>query len=386
MIMNEYTSRPQRKSGSMFLPSIRQAFPEFDSSFRERPTDHERDSLPRTPPSTTPPNGAHSHELTRTPEYTISPTYSKRIRLSPNEGRESKSSSQVPRPYGSLQQFTASVGPPSYQTWDNPNPDRSNVYIKGDNSPPQPTALPANTRRSEQEELRPTLPSIPTLNFGRGFDESCRIQGHTRNEYPVELHRRHSFAPGYGPGIDLGGHEYRPPGIPHNYSYPSNPQSLPIRPADPNGTPYPTGQYTPYLPRSHLPVGDYSMVVGNEINRTRRRRGNLPKETTDKLRSWFVSHLHHPYPTEDEKQEFMRQTGLQINQISNWFINARRRQLPTMINDAEVESKARKNHAANNKTPSSDKSPDCGGEGSDRSEFEIESRERKRSNIKRKSV
>lgn len=75
-------------------------------------------------------------------------------------------------------------------------------------------------------------------------------------------------------------------------------------------------------------------------NKQRKRRGNLPKETTDKLRSWFVAHLQHPYPTEDEKQELMRQTGLQMNQISNWFINARRRQLPTMINNVRAETDA----------------------------------------------
>ncbi|KAF4123213.1 hypothetical protein GMORB2_6763 [Geosmithia morbida] len=69
----------------------------------------------------------------------------------------------------------------------------------------------------------------------------------------------------------------------------------------------------------------------------RKRRGNLPKETTDKLRAWFMTHLSHPYPTEDEKQELMRVTKLQMNQISNWFINARRRQLPTMISNARIE-------------------------------------------------
>lgn len=54
-----------------------------------------------------------------------------------------------------------------------------------------------------------------------------------------------------------------------------------------------------------------------------------------------MAHLNHPYPTEDEKQDFMMQTGLQMNQISNWFINARRRQLPAMINNARNESEAR---------------------------------------------
>ncbi|KAL1901352.1 homeodomain superfamily [Sporothrix stenoceras] len=71
-------------------------------------------------------------------------------------------------------------------------------------------------------------------------------------------------------------------------------------------------------------------------SKQRKRRGNLPKETTDKLRAWFSDHLHHPYPSEDEKQDLMTQTGLQMNQISNWFINARRRHLPAMINNARA--------------------------------------------------
>lgn len=45
----------------------------------------------------------------------------------------------------------------------------------------------------------------------------------------------------------------------------------------------------------------------------RRRRGNLPKDITDKLRAWFFSHLAHPYPTEDEKQQLMDATGLQMS-------------------------------------------------------------------------
>ncbi|EPE28630.1 Homeo [Glarea lozoyensis ATCC 20868] len=69
----------------------------------------------------------------------------------------------------------------------------------------------------------------------------------------------------------------------------------------------------------------------------RRRRGNLPKEVTEILREWFHSHLHRPYPTEEEKLELMARTGLQINQVSNWYINARRRQLPGLISDANAE-------------------------------------------------
>jgi hypothetical protein len=57
------------------------------------------------------------------------------------------------------------------------------------------------------------------------------------------------------------------------------------------------------------------MGEGGNDSKQRKRRGNLPKETTDKLRAWFVAHLQHPYPTEDEKQELMRQTGLQMSML-----------------------------------------------------------------------
>ncbi len=58
---------------------------------------------------------------------------------------------------------------------------------------------------------------------------------------------------------------------------------------------------------------DMGMMGISGEAKQRKRRGNLPKETTDKLRSWFVAHLQHPYPTEDEKQELMRLTGLQMS-------------------------------------------------------------------------
>jgi hypothetical protein len=45
----------------------------------------------------------------------------------------------------------------------------------------------------------------------------------------------------------------------------------------------------------------------------RRRRGNLPKEITDKLNRWFHANINHPYPTEEQKQEMLRNTGLQIS-------------------------------------------------------------------------
>jgi len=63
----------------------------------------------------------------------------------------------------------------------------------------------------------------------------------------------------------------------------------------------------------------------------KKRRGNLPKTATNILKKWLFEHLFHPYPTEEEKSALAQQTGLTMNQISNWFINARRRILQPML-------------------------------------------------------
>jgi len=63
----------------------------------------------------------------------------------------------------------------------------------------------------------------------------------------------------------------------------------------------------------------------------KKRPGNLPKRATNLLKKWLFEHLFHPYPTEEQKRALAGQTGLTINQISNWFINARRRILQPML-------------------------------------------------------
>ncbi|KAF5800716.1 putative transcription factor Homeodomain-TALE-KNOX family [Helianthus annuus] len=64
--------------------------------------------------------------------------------------------------------------------------------------------------------------------------------------------------------------------------------------------------------------------VREEILR-KRRAGKLPGDTTSVLKDWWEQHKKWPYPTEDDKAKLVEETGLQLKQINNWFINQRKR-------------------------------------------------------------
>ncbi|XP_057434393.1 homeobox protein knotted-1-like 3 isoform X2 [Lotus japonicus] len=64
--------------------------------------------------------------------------------------------------------------------------------------------------------------------------------------------------------------------------------------------------------------------IREEIMR-KRRAGKLPGDTTSVLKAWWQSHSKWPYPTEEDKARLVQETGLQLKQINNWFINQRKR-------------------------------------------------------------
>ncbi|XP_042511321.1 homeobox protein knotted-1-like 2 isoform X2 [Macadamia integrifolia] len=87
--------------------------------------------------------------------------------------------------------------------------------------------------------------------------------------------------------------------------------------------------------------------IREEILR-KRRAGKLPGDTTSLLKAWWQSHSKWPYPTEEDKARLVQETGLQLKQINNWFINQRKRNWHSNPSSSTVLKSKRKSNAGEN--------------------------------------
>ncbi|KAI1085783.1 hypothetical protein F5B20DRAFT_18201 [Whalleya microplaca] len=383
----ESTSRPGSSSEDNKLPPIRQALPEFDLLFP--PESSSRRLLSTTSPGghltgiITPPEYGHSpkdRERQRfTPprrrpspqgEYTLYSANHKRRRTSLDDGRDIARAGQIPRIYPSPLQDIPQTLSPVGRSWSSLSGNCSNESRDGNGSIPSM----CSPRSVGSLERRPTLPSLPRLEFDRctGERHVARSQPvHASNGYATEAVRRPSL-PNNSYRLDARSPTYTSP-FSYSFHHPNRIQSLSVGSVLPfDRIPFSPEGYKHRYNDPFMRINEYGMGVSGD-SKQRKRRGNLPKETTDKLRGWFVKHLHHPYPTEDEKQDLMRQTGLQMNQISNWFINARRRQLPVLMNNARAESGARNGRGVEGNVLSSPERTGHERDGTHLSDGEVES-------------
>ncbi|KAK6173811.1 hypothetical protein SNE40_017205 [Patella caerulea] len=108
-----------------------------------------------------------------------------------------------------------------------------------------------------------------------------------------------------------------------------------------------TQQVQPTVPvsTSQTPTpSNFSHLLDDDIGgKHKNKRGVLPKQATQVMKSWLFQHIVHPYPTEDEKKQIAAQTNLTLLQVNNWFINARRRILQPMMDAGNPDqAKAKK--------------------------------------------
>lgn len=62
------------------------------------------------------------------------------------------------------------------------------------------------------------------------------------------------------------------------------------------------------------PLTSPGKIDGVQKEQLPQRSTGLPNESNDKLIDWLGGHLDHPYPSEVEKEDLARQTGLDISE------------------------------------------------------------------------
>ena len=66
---------------------------------------------------------------------------------------------------------------------------------------------------------------------------------------------------------------------------------------------------------------------GGHQHHNSKKKTALSAHAVEYLKNWMMSpeHVDHPYPTEDEKLRIMSETGIVLKQLTNWFVNNRKR-------------------------------------------------------------
>lgn len=159
-------------------------------------------------------------------------------------------------------------------------------------APPYGTGAPGP--RPREDGHRPGLPP-PSPHQGYARDQG-------RESYPYSRPDEYDRSPWHDP-----------PRQAYSHYSPSRPYDHHMPPPGPHGyASYPPGEaFNPHY--SQLgPVGYESSVDGS-----RKRRGNLPRWITDLLKAWFLEHIAHPYPSEQEKNDLCAKTGCSMTQVSH---------------------------------------------------------------------
>ncbi|KAK1769163.1 hypothetical protein QBC33DRAFT_344992 [Phialemonium atrogriseum] len=312
------TWKTQDAGDRLSLPSIRQMIPETEIGTMGLV------AASRASSSTASPISGHSGAVT-TPEYTYSSYSNKRRRVSWGE-EDDERASQVPRLY-------------SHSLKDSPGlyPYPSLASARQPPSTVSPTTIPRPATESWAGPSRMVQTGVlpPIGERRRTLPNFASLPTHQQSveDYPSERPRMAAFSSNSQMAAMEADTRPSQSGDSYGSYHPARAQSHSLRPPL-----YDQNSRSPVLryPGSAR-VNERGGTVPIKDGKRPKRRGNLPKEATDSLRAWFITHLKHPYPTEEEKQQLLGQTGLEMNQISNWFINVRRRQWRLAVRNSQAD-------------------------------------------------
>ncbi|KAF2251387.1 hypothetical protein BU26DRAFT_282054 [Trematosphaeria pertusa] len=241
-----------------------------------------------------------------------------------------------------------------YQHSSNIDPALSSAY-----NPPMGSQQPTVHQQAPSHHHRPSLPYVapPTHTLSTHVRHQSTPVSHAHGSYqyshapPRKLTSLAAYQPArlHSSSYDPRGSYYPDPhSAAHGYTLERTHYDPRYGPPTYVAAPHP-GYDGAYLPHPHPhPQHNYTFQSTLGIDQSsfnRKRRGNLPKESTAILKEWFARHRESPYPTEEEKVELCRQTQLTLNQVSNWFINARRRAPQKEQREAREKGEANKDDA-----------------------------------------
>ena len=152
-------------------------------------------------------------------------------------------------------------------------------------------------QQQQQKQLQLQL-HLPSMMRSNSYPQQSSTLGHDQSYFPPHSHHYN-----HHPLSNYPSHDYYP-------RHQQHPQYAATAAINTNNSP------------------NHNGVINN--SNKRKTRNNLPKEITYVLLRWLNDHLNHPYPNSFEKNQLMMATGLNQQQLSNWFINARRRKIKTL--------------------------------------------------------
>mmetsp|Transcript_10647 Transcript_10647/g.23520 ORF Transcript_10647/g.23520 Transcript_10647/m.23520 type:complete len:564 (-) Transcript_10647:429-2120(-) len=81
-------------------------------------------------------------------------------------------------------------------------------------------------------------------------------------------------------------------------------------------------------------------VVAKNSKGHPKKKTALSSYAVEYLKAWMMSpdHIEHPYPTEDEKVKIMKDTSIELKQLTNWFVNNRKRYWKPKVEEMRQQS------------------------------------------------